>query len=139
MQFASLGSSRLRYLPMALIARLGGVTLDCDDPQSLAEFWRHLLDLEVLVEEEDYVALKAAGVLITAHRVANHQPPDWPDATVPKQIHLELAATDLDAAEERALELGAIKPNAQPDPDLWRVLLDPSGHPFCITTMIPDL
>ena len=22
--------------------------------------------------------------------------------------------------------------------DLWRVLLDPDGHPFCITTLIPD-
>jgi hypothetical protein len=24
-----------------------------------------------------------------------------------------------------------------PAPDRWRVLLDPAGHPFCLTTQIP--
>ncbi|MGZ4735335.1 MAG: hypothetical protein ACXV8R_07005 [Acidimicrobiia bacterium] len=28
--------------------------------------------------------------------------------------------------------------DAQPSPELWRVLVDPAGHPFCITTLIPD-
>ena len=87
---------------MTANARLGGVSLDGDDPKSLAQFWRDLLELEVMFESADFVALKGAGVLITTQRVADHQPPDWPETTVPKQIHLELAVTDLDAVEMRA-------------------------------------
>jgi len=124
---------------MTAIARLGAVSLDGDDPTSLAEFWRDLLELEVMFASEDFVALKGAGVLITTQRVASHQPPDWPETTVPKQIHLELAVTDLDAVEKRAVELGAVKAQTQPNPDVWRVLHDPAGHPFCITTMIPEV
>jgi catechol-2,3-dioxygenase len=124
---------------MAPLARLGGVSLDADDPQSLAAFWRDVLELEVIFESEDFVALKGAGVLVTTQRVADHRPPDWPAATVPKQIHFELAVTDLDAVEGRAIELGAVKSGTQPNPDVWRVLHDPAGHPFCLTTMIPDV
>jgi hypothetical protein len=29
-----------------------------------------------------------------------------------------------------ALALGATKAGSQPDPEHWRVMLDPSGHPF---------
>ncbi|MFG2438870.1 VOC family protein [Streptomyces sp. NPDC048508] len=32
---------------------------------------------------------------------------------------------------------GATKATDQPDPDRWRVLQDPAGHPFCVTTLIP--
>jgi hypothetical protein len=124
---------------MTASARLGAVSLDGDDPKSLAEFWRDLLELEVMFESEDFVALKGAGVLITTQRVADHRPPDWPETTVPKQIHLELAVTDLDAVEMRAVGLGAVKSQSQPNPDVWRVLHDPAGHPFCITTMIPEV
>jgi hypothetical protein len=124
---------------MAPLARLGGVSLDSEDPRSLAAFWCDLLELEVMFETEDFVALKGAGVLITTQRVADHRPPDWPGTTVPKQIHFELAVTDLDAVEGRAIELGAVKSDTQPNPDVWRVLHDPAGHPFCLTTMIPDV
>jgi hypothetical protein len=124
---------------MTAIARLGAVSLDGDDPHSLAGFWRDLLELEVMFESEDFVALKGGGVLITTQRVADHHAPDWPETTVPKQIHLELAVTDLGAAEERAVELGAVKSKTQPNPGVWRVLQDPAGHPFCITTMIPEV
>ena len=75
-----------------------------------------------MFESEDFVALKGGGVLITTQRVADHQAPDWPETTVPKQIHLELAVTDLDAVEKRAVELGAVKSRTQPNPDVWRVL-----------------
>lgn len=124
---------------MAAIARLGAVSLDSSDPAVLSTFYRELLDLEVLFESEDFVALKGAAVLLTVQRVEDHQPPDWPNARIPKQVHLELAVADLDTAEAGALALGATKPDVQPTPDAWRVLIDPAGHPFCITTLIPDV
>jgi hypothetical protein len=80
--------------------------------------------------------LKAAGIFLTVQRVADHRPPDWPDGAIPKQLHLELAVDDLEGAEGKAIELGALKAPDQPAPDRWRVLFDPAGHPFCITTLI---
>jgi hypothetical protein len=123
---------------MAAIARLAAISLDGPDPGLLAGFYRELLDLEVLFESDDFVALKGGGVLVTAQKVADHKPPDWPSGGVPKQIHLELAVSDLDEAEARALAIGATKSSTQPSPDNWRVLVDPAGHPFCITTLIPE-
>lgn len=123
---------------MTTTARLGAISIDCADPAALAQFYRQVLDLEVLFESEQFVALKGAAVLLTFQRVADHQPPQWPEGGVPKQLHLELAASDLDAAEARILGLGATKAEVQPNPSGWRVLLDPAGHPFCITNMIPE-
>ena len=51
-------------------------------------------------------------------------------------MHLDLTADDLGAAEEQAVALGATLAQ-QPDPRL-RVLLDPAGHPFCLTPFTQD-
>ena len=42
--------------------------------------------------------------------------------------------TDLPAAVADAVRLGATEAAHQPMPDVWRVLVDPAGHPFCLTT-----
>lgn len=123
---------------MAAIARLGAISLDSADPVRLADFYRQLLGLEIMFQSDDFIALSGAKVLLTVQRVADHQPPSWPSGDVPKQLHLELAVDDLDASEAGAQALGATKAEVQPSPDSWRVLLDPAGHPFCLTTLIPD-
>lgn len=122
---------------MALI-RLGSVSLDCPNPDSLAEFWAALLSGEVAYRSPEFCAVKTGNGWLATVRVENHTPPTWPDAAVPKQLHLDLAADDLDAAEQQAVQLGATKASQQPAPDRWRVLIDPAGHPFCLTTQIPD-
>jgi hypothetical protein len=124
---------------MAAIARLAAIALDSSDPGRLAAFYRDFLGGEIMFETDDFVAIKGSGVLLTMQRVEGYQPPDWPACGVPKQMHLELAVTDLEAAQAEAIALGARVADAQPSPDRWRVLLDPAGHPFCITTLIPDL
>ncbi|QCH23449.1 VOC family protein [Mycobacteroides salmoniphilum] len=123
---------------MTTTARLGAISIDCSDPAALARFYQQVLDLELLFESPDMAALKGAAVLLTFQRVADHQPPQWPAGVVPKQLHLELAAADLDAEEARILGLGATKAETQPNPGGWRVLIDPAGHPFCITNLIPE-
>jgi catechol-2,3-dioxygenase len=122
---------------MDAVARLAGVSLDASDPVLLAAFYREFLGLETLLESGDFVALKGAGILITAQRIDHHVRPDWPNGDIPKQMHLEFAVDDLDEAESVAVALGATRAAMQPSPDLWRVLIDPAGHPFCLTTMIP--
>ncbi|MGB8403792.1 MAG: VOC family protein [Mycobacterium sp.] len=118
--------------------RLGAVSIDCADPVELAGFYRNVLELEDMFSSPDFVALKGASVLLTFQRVAEHQAASWPGGAVPKQLHLELAVSDLDASEARMVALGATKAEVQPNPDGWRVLIDPAGHPLCITTLIPE-
>jgi glyoxalase superfamily protein len=114
------------------LARLGLITLDCDDPVALAEFWRELLGGEVTFASEDIVAVRTEHGSLAAVRVPDYRPPTWPGGALPKQIHLDLAVDELDAAEAEAIRLGARRAGEQPEPGRWRVLLDPAGHPFCL-------
>jgi hypothetical protein len=120
------------------IARLGSISLDCADPAALASFWAQLLGGEVAFSSDDFVAVKTDKGWLSTVRVPDHAAPTWPGGTVPKQMHLDLAVEDLDGAEAEAIRLGASRAQPQPQPDRWRVLIDPAGHPFCLTTQIPD-
>ncbi len=122
---------------MAGPVRWGAVALDCADPARLGEFWAALLGGEVTVATEGFVAVLAQGVWLTAQRVEGYRPPAWPDGDPPKQVHLDLAVDDLEAGEAHALALGATRAAHQPAPERFRVYVDPAGHPFCLTTLIP--
>jgi Glyoxalase-like domain len=120
------------------LARLGSIALDCSDPAALASFWAELVGGEVAFTSADFCAVKTGTAWLATVRLADYQPPTWPDPAVPKQMHLDLAVDDLDAAEAEAIRLGARKAADQAAPDRWRVLLDPAGHPFCLSSQIPE-
>jgi hypothetical protein len=67
-------------------------------------------------------------------RVDGYVAPSWPDRGQQQQMHFDISVTDLDRAAARALAVGAKQAEHQPAPDLWRVFVDPAGHPFCLTT-----
>ena len=116
--------------------RFVGVSLDCADPAALAEFYLTLLGGELLWHSADSVGVRVPGVVLALQRVAAYRPPAWPGSSV---VHLDLtpgADTDLARAAGRAVDAGAVRADHQPDPR-WLVLLDPAGHPFCITTVTP--
>lgn len=118
--------------------QFGGVSLDCDDPKGLAAFWADLLGGSIEFESDDFVAVKMDAGWLSAVRVPGYEPPTWPESTRAKQVHVELRVSDLDGAQADAVAKGAKVATTQPRPESWRVLLDPAGHPFCITTLIPD-
>ena len=114
--------------------RFVGVSLDCADPDELATFYLNLLGGRLLWSEDRSAAVQAAGVLLVMQRVADYKKPAWPGASI---VHLDFTAGEhLDEPEQRALVLGATAAVPQPD-SRWRVLLDPAGHPFCITSLAP--
>jgi catechol 2,3-dioxygenase-like lactoylglutathione lyase family enzyme len=120
---------------MTVLARVGSVTLDCADPQTLATFYQAVTGAEREYDGHEAVALapvQPGGINLCFQRVAHHQPPRWPDPAAPQQFHLDLYAADPAAAEARMIELGATRPRHQPGGDRWTVLLDPAGHPFCL-------
>jgi len=117
--------------------RYAAVTFDCPDPADMARFYGAALGLPVTYSTDDFVLLGGEGSAgLGFNRLADYRRPTWPDPSQEKQAHLELGVDDLEAARARLLDLGAVEPPAQPQPDRWRVLLDPAGHPFCITTLV---
>jgi hypothetical protein len=72
------------------------------------------------------------GLTLVMQRVLDYRPPCWPGESI---VHIDLTAGERrDEPEQQAIALGAEPVDPQPDPR-WRVLLDPAGHPFCITTV----
>lgn len=115
--------------------RLLSVDFDCPDPAELARFYGDALGLPVVYSSDDFILLGREGSAgLGFIRVADYRRPTWPDPSQGKQAHIELGVDDLDAAHARMLALGAMEPPVQPHPDQRRVLLDPAGHPFCIST-----
>ncbi|MFI9150518.1 VOC family protein [Streptomyces sp. NPDC053367] len=116
--------------------RYSAVTFDCPDPAELARFYGEALGLPVVYSTDDFVLLGQEGAAgLGFNRLADYRRPTWPDPAQEKQAHIDVGVDDLDAAQARFLALGAVKPDLQPDPGRWRVLLDPAGHPFCISTL----
>ncbi|GGF58665.1 hypothetical protein GCM10011519_35610 [Marmoricola endophyticus] len=114
--------------------RLAMTTIDCADVGAESAFWAALLELEVVAtDHESYAMLRGSeGPALGFGRVEGYEPPPWPNEGGTKQFHLDVAVADVAAAEARAVELGATLADPQPG-ETWRVLLDPAGHPFCLT------
>ena len=113
-------------------AALAMINLDAADPAAQAAFYSQVLGWDVTHSDDNYAMISDGSTSVGFGRVPGYSAPGWPGEVAPKRYHLDFYVDDLDKAEELALALGASKPSAQPDPDRWRVLLDPSGHPFDI-------
>lgn len=108
---------------------IGMVTIDCANPQRLAEFWTAALGLEVLVDYGEYMVLGTPGsdgVSIGLQQV--------PEPRVGKnRLHLDLRGEPRAVAAERLVALGATLVEEHEMPGLsWTVLTDPEGNMFCV-------
>ncbi|GGK42754.1 VOC family protein [Nocardia camponoti] len=114
--------------------QVAGLALECDDPETLARFYLGLLGGRVLWNDPASVGIRIpSGLTVALQYVPDYEAPTWPQAA---SVQLNLAAdADLALCEQHALAIGAKPAPAQPDPR-WRVLLDPAGHPFSITTRV---
>jgi len=120
-----------------VIATLRAVSLDCDDPTALMEFYGRIMGGHVVFASDDFAALQGeTAIWLTGQRVDGYRPPSWPDGDLPKQLHLEFAVEELAQSVAAAVAAGALLAETQPSPERWQVLIDPAGHPFCFTTMI---
>lgn len=117
-----------------------GVNLACTDPPALARFYAALFGWEVHSSEPTYATIlvrdpsgKATHSNLAFELDRHYRPPVWPSEPDAQQqmVHLDVGVTDLAAAVEDAIELGAQPAGIQPQEDV-RVMLDPDGHPFCL-------
>lgn len=118
---------------MTAVAKLSLFAFDCREPRQLAEFYAAITGWPIDRADVDWVRLRSDGGATLAFQLApDHEPPVWPSADRPQQAHLDFDVADLDAGEAAVLALGARKAETQPEPDDFRVFLDPAGHPFCL-------
>jgi predicted enzyme related to lactoylglutathione lyase len=119
------------------VPTFGAIVLDCPDPVALAGFYRELLDWDAEPEEAGdgdghWVTLinPLGGPRLEFQQVRGYRAPEWPSQVSPQQAHFDLDVTDMEAAHERVLGIGAKL--LDDTPRSFRVYADPAGHPFCL-------
>lgn len=110
---------------------LYAVTLDAPDASGLAHFYAALLGAELGYDGPEGAEVSGNGHRLMFQQVEGFRPPVWQDPERPQQVHLDVLVDDLDAGEQRALELGASRIPHQGES--FRVFADPAGHTFCLT------
>jgi len=119
------------------LASLAAITLDTADHKQLSAFYRAALGWEEIWGDDKVSYLAGeGGVRLGFQKVEGYQAPEWPSTSKPQQFHLDLSVPDIEAAEKELVGLGATVATDQPGGERWRVLLDPSGHPFCLTSVV---
>jgi predicted enzyme related to lactoylglutathione lyase len=112
------------------VPRYGSVVLDCPDPRALADFYARLLDWPAGTGDERWTTIEGpGGAMIEFQHSPDYRPPTWPDPERQQMFHFDFQVDDLDAAHERAVEIGARLLDQQ---RTFRVYADPAGHPFCL-------
>lgn len=113
------------------------VVLDSDHADELSKFYEKLLGWTRFPGEE-YTVLanveqQGFPTWITFQQVDDYVPPVWPATPEEQQqmAHLDFHVEDVGEAVQYALSCGATMSESQFE-DLWRVMLDPAGHPFCL-------
>ena len=115
------------------VARRGAVSPDCADARPRAESWAAMPGGEIVFTSAATAVVRTDWVALSAIEVPAYQPPTWPEPDVPKQIHLDLAVSDLETAAAGSQRLSATLAAQQPAPERRRVLFRPRG-----SSVLPD-
>jgi catechol 2,3-dioxygenase-like lactoylglutathione lyase family enzyme len=112
------------------IGSLRAVALDAPDIGLLATFYEQLAGWRRVPgdDDDDWITMDSGnGWRLGLQQAARHVPPRWPGQDRPQQAHLDFRVPDIDAAAERARQLGA---RLLRRGERWHTLADPAGHPF---------
>lgn len=109
--------------------RIGAVTIDSVDPDSLIPFWTEIAGVEVAERYPDYIfTTKIPGNHI---RLAFQRVPE--EKSSKNRLHLDMSHPDREALIARILELGGSRIADRGDEAFsWTVLADPEGNEFCV-------
>ncbi len=134
-----------------MASRLTEISLDCHDPDRLAEFWTAALDWVVLHHEPGLVEIGPSGrdddaALLEAVRSGPVAPTMFlaavpEDKVVKNRMHLDLSPIDRSRDEEveRLVALGAAHADVgQTGEESWVVMADPEGNEFCVLRSLAE-
>lgn len=121
-----------RRPPSAPEVRVAHLVVDTADLDRAVAFWSALLELPVGAQGEgwaDLAPLGDGGPVLAFQAV--------PEIKAGKnRLHLDLAVTDVEAAADYAMWLGAsaVTPVQGAPGRTWQVWRDPEGNEFCLMT-----
>lgn len=121
--------------------KLGAIVLDSDNIEELSDFYTRLLgwtkssqthegEKWITVIKEDY-----SETPLVFQENLDYKKPKWPSNKTEQQqmLHLDfyVSMDEFESKIEHAIKCGATMPKSQFS-DSWKVMIDISGHPFCI-------
>ncbi len=116
--------------------RIQCITIDCENPRALADFWAAALDWKITFEDENEVSLELLDGSPEVGRIPDLLFIKNPDRKSAKnRLHLDLRPLNQDAEVSRLESLGAkrIEIGQSDDSDTsWVVMADPEGNEFCV-------
>jgi catechol-2,3-dioxygenase len=111
-----------------MIGELKTIVFDARDIAGLSAFYTSLAGWTQRYADDEWITITTDdGWRIGLQSAPDHVAPRWPDPAYPQQAHLDLRVPDIDAAADRAVELGATLLRRN---ETWHTLADPAGHPF---------
>jgi len=120
-----------------MISSIIGIAFDCPNADELADFYVKLSGWNKEISGDEWAGIRTPqGMLLVFQTVENYVPPVWPwkDGKQQQMAHIDFKVDDLREAEKHALKYGAKKAEIQYY-DTSTVMLDPAGHPFCLSTV----
>jgi len=120
-----------------MIKSVIGMAFDCPNANELADFYVKLSGWEKEISSDEWAGIRTPqGILIVFQAVENYEPPVWPweNGKQQQMAHIDFYVDNLEEAVQYALKHGAKKAEIQYF-DTSTVMLDPAGHPFCLSTV----
>lgn len=114
-----------------------GIAFDCPDANTLADFYVQISDWEKEISSDEWAGIRTPqGILLVFQTVDNYVSPVWPweEGKQQQMAHIDFKVDNLPEAEEIAIKHGAKKAFVQYY-DTSTVMLDPAGHPFCLSAV----
>lgn len=109
------------------------VTVDCNEPRRVVDFWSALLDSAVIepgADRSGWFRLQPHG---SGGPFMNFQPVKEPKVAKAR-IHVDVLVDDLDAAVDRVVALGGAETGMRDELPRGRIAImqDPEGNEFCL-------
>ena len=120
-----------------MLSSIIGIAFDCPNANELADFYANLSGWEKEIVGDEFAAIRTPqGILLVFQTVDCYVPPVWPweDGKQQQMVHIDFKIENLEEAEKKALSCGARKAEVQ-FYSTSTVMLDPAGHPFCLSTV----
>ena len=120
-----------------MLSSVLGIAFDCPDANELADFYVALSGWKKEIAGEEFAAIRTPeGILLVFQTVEKYVAPVWPwkDGEQQQMAHIDFKVDDLGEAEKHAVSSGARRA-AKQYYDTSTVMIDPAGHPFCLSTI----
>lgn len=120
-----------------MLSSIIGIAFDCPNANELADFYVSLSGWKKEISTNEWAALRTPeGILLVFQTVENYAPPVWPweKAKQQQMVHIDFKVENLSKSVAHAIKCGAKKANVQ-FYDTSTTMIDPAGHPFCLSTV----